>query len=290
MQRLAITPAHDLEPDERREVAALLALVAARDGAEPAVHTAPPPADAPLDAAHFSLARSGRELVGVASLVGYQELEVTGVVHPDHRRRGIGRALVAATRAEIARRGPEQWLLVCDAALPGGAAFAAAMGGTSDFSEHRLRLDPARLPAPAPTSALAIRLATPADTDDLAALLSAAFGDPVEDVRGWVGNDFGQPDRRWFIASLALAPIGTLRVREGEEGGEVYVTGFGIAPAYQNQRLGRQFLLAILAQLRAEGRDTILIEVETNNAPANALYRAVGFEPIRTFAYYRMGV
>jgi len=289
MQRLAITPAHDLDPDERRALAALLAIFAARDGVEPAVHTASPPADASLDAAHFLLAWIDGQLVGVASLVGYQEMEVTGVVHPDYRRRGIGRALVAATRAEIARRGLESWLLVCDAALPSGLAFAAAMGGTNDFSEHRLRLDPARLPAPAPTSAIGVRLATPADTDDLAAIISAAFGDPVEEVRGWVGNDFERPDRRWFLASLAQAPIGTLRVRADEDEG-IYVTGFGIAPAYQNQGLGRQFLLTILAQLRAEGHGTILIEVETNNAPANALYRAVGFEPIRTFAYYRMGV
>ena len=46
MQRLAITPAHDLDPDERRALAALLAIFAARDGVEPAVHTASPPADA----------------------------------------------------------------------------------------------------------------------------------------------------------------------------------------------------------------------------------------------------
>jgi mycothiol synthase len=289
MQQLAIVPAHDLAPDERAELAALLAEARRRDGIEHAVHTAAPPADAPADAAHFFLARIARELVGVVSLVGYQEMEVTGVVRPDQRRRGVGRALVTAARAEIARRGLETWLLACDAALPAGGAFAAALGGALEFSEHRLRLDPSRLPAPAPTSALTCRLATPADTDDLAAIIAAAFGDPFEEVRGWVGNDFDRPDRRWFLASIAQFPIGTLRVRQGE-GDEVYVTGFGIAPAYQNQRLGRQFLLTILAQLRAEGHTNILIEVETTNAPANALYRAVGFEPVRSFAYYRMAV
>jgi GNAT superfamily N-acetyltransferase len=63
-----------------------------------------------------------------------------------------------------------------------------------------------------------------------------------------------------------------------------------LVEAAARARLGRQFLLTILAQLRAEDRDPILIEVETNNAPANALYRAVGFDPVRTFEYYRMNV
>lgn len=288
MQQLAITPRHALAPDEWEEVAALLAVTEARDGSAPLVHTAAPPDDSPADAAHFLLARSDGTLVGIASLVGYQDLEVSGVVHPDHRRRGIGRQLLNAVRAEVARRGLATWLLVCDTALRGGLAFAESVGGTNEFSEHRLLLDPARLPAPAPTSALAVRLAAPADTHDLAAIIAAAFGDPVEEVRGWVGADFDRPDRRWYLASLAQAPIGTLRVRT-VDGEGAYVTGFGIAPAYQNQRLGRQFLLTILAMLRTEQHPAILIEVETNNGPANALYRAVGFDPIRTFAYYRLG-
>lgn len=289
MHQLLITPAPSLDPDERAMVAALLAIAGAHDGVEHAIRIPPPSNDAPADSVHYLLARNGGDLIGIAGLVGYQEVEAAVVVHPDYRRRGVGQQLVTAISGELARRDLRTWLLVSDAATQGGAAFAAAVGATHDFAEHRLRLDPSRLPAPAPTSILTCRLATPADSADLAALIAAAFGDPIEDVRGWVGGDFAHPERRWFIASLAQAPVGALRVRE-VAGEGAYVTGFGIAPAYQNQRLGRQFLLTILAQLRAEGHDPILIEVETNNAPANALYRAVGFEPIRTFEYYRMRV
>lgn len=287
MRDLIITPVVALAEGERAAVADLLAAAEARDGIAHGISTEPPAPDAPIDDAHYLLAREGGAIVGVVGLVGYQEVEATIVVHPDHRRRGIGSRLIAATQAELARRKLATWLLVSDAAA-GTAPFAAAVGGTLDFSEHRLRLDPARLPAPAPTSILISRLATPADTADLASLIAAAFGDPIADVREWVAADFAADDRRWFIASVAQAPVGTLRVRL-VAGEGAYVTGFGIAPAYQNQRLGRQFLLTILAMLRAEGHDPILIEVETTNAPANALYRAVGFDPIRTFGYYRMG-
>lgn len=289
MSGIRIIAAHALDPGQREALVALLAVANDHDGVEHPVRTAPPSPDAPADAGHYLLAFDGDELVGVVGLVGYQEVEAAVVVHPRHRRRGSGHRLIAAAGVELARRGLSTWLIVADATLPGAADFAAAVGGTLDFAEHRLRLDPARLPAPAASSLLTCRLATAADLPDLAAIIAAAFGDPVEDVRGWVGADFEHPERRWFIAAVAQAPVGTLRVR-AVAGEGTYVTGFGIAPAYQNQRLGRQFLLTILAKLRAEGRDPILIEVETNNASANALYRAVGFDPISTFNYYRMGI
>ncbi len=289
MDHVDVTSAHALGRAEDAAVADLLAVARERDGVAAPLHPAAPPGDARPDDANYFLAYRAGVLVGVFNLVGYQETEGSGLVHPDHRRGGIGRRLVAAANAEVVRRGFTSWLLVCEATLPSGPRFAAAVGGKREFAEYRLLLDPARLPAPAPTAALDCRIAVPADANDLAAIVAAAFGDPLTEVRGWVSADFAHADRHWYIATLAQASVGTLRVRliEGEG---TYITGFSIAPAYQNQRLGRQFLLTVLARLRAEGHPTILIEVETNNAHANALYRAVGFDPLPTFEYFRVGV
>ena len=289
MTPVAVTRLQSLAPAQEAAVAALIAVARERDGVAAPLHPAAPPSDARPDDINYFLAYRDGELVGVFNLVGYQETEGSGLVHPDHRRGGIGRVLLAAANAEVARRGFTSWLLVCEATLPSGPLFAIAVGGKREFADYRLLLDPARLPAPAPTSALTCRRATLDDASDLAAIVAAAFGDPLTEVRGWVRSDFDHADRYWYIATIGLAPVGTLRVRliEGEG---TYITGFSIAPAYQNQRLGRQFLLTVLAQLRAEGHPTILIEVETNNAPANALYRAAGFQPLRTFEYYRVGV
>src|SRR5436305_86038 len=43
--------------------------------------------------------------------------EVCGMVHPEYRRRGIGRALVAAV-GEQQQRGTARWFLICDEASP----------------------------------------------------------------------------------------------------------------------------------------------------------------------------
>ncbi len=289
MPPVTVTSVHALTAAEEAAVADLIASARAHDGVDAPLHPAAPPGDARPDDANYFLARRAGKVVGVFNLVGYQETEGSGLVHPDHRRTGIGRQLIAAANAEVVRRGFASWLLVCEATLPSGPRFAAAVGGNREFAEYRLILDPARLPAPAPTSALDCRLATPADANDLAAIVAAAFGDPLTEVRGWVSADFAHDDRYWYIATLAQAAVGTLRVRM-IAGEGTYITGFSIAPAYQNQRLGRQFLLTVLAHLRTQGHPTILIEVETNNAPANALYRAIGFDPLRTFEYFRVEV
>ena len=42
--------------------------------------------------------------------------------------------------------------------------------------------------------------------------------------------------------------------------------------------------------VRVEAVGLKTFEVETNNAHANALYRAIGFDPLRTFEYFRVGV
>src|SRR3712207_221151 len=53
------------------------------------------------------------ELVGFLEMYG-TEVEVLGMVHPEHRRRGIFTALLATARAECRGRGLEELLLVCE--------------------------------------------------------------------------------------------------------------------------------------------------------------------------------
>jgi ribosomal protein S18 acetylase RimI-like enzyme len=41
-----------------------------------------------------------------------------------------------------------------------------------------------------------------------------------------------------------------------------------------------------MSQLRAGGHSRIWLEVDSDNAPALALYRALGFTPTTTYGYY----
>jgi ribosomal protein S18 acetylase RimI-like enzyme len=234
----------------------------------------------------YLLARSEGVIVGMLELVGYHEIEGTLLVTPERRREGIGGALVAAATTQLAARGIASWLLTSDEAFAGGAAFARRHGGVLAHNEHRLTLDPARVPSLLPQPGLVLRPATTADRDDLAAITAAAFGDQLTEVMKWVAQDESRVDRRWFVVTLGARPIGSLRVVQSSDG--LDITAFGVIPAQQGRGYGRALLAHTIATLLAEGERRINIEVATDNAAALGLYLSCGFVARHTYGYYRL--
>ena len=94
-------------------------------------------------------------LVGGAGLQGPdEEVEVAVLVHPGHRRHGVGHSLLKTTIAACRQHAIEEMLLVCAAGAPSGEAFAKAMGAGYRYSEYRMALVAAphapRHPSPTP--------------------------------------------------------------------------------------------------------------------------------------------
>src|SRR5262245_11931545 len=96
-------------------------------------------------------------LVGYAPLDAFgAEYELTLIVHPDFRRRGIGGALAAAAATEARRRGAEKLLLVIQRASTTGQAFAASRGLVATSGEYHLTLE-TTVPPPVPPVPLLLR-------------------------------------------------------------------------------------------------------------------------------------
>lgn len=226
-------------------------------------------------------------LIGIAELIGYREIEGTIIIAPERRRQGLGRRLVTLTAQELAERELADWLLVCDEAFPGGAAFARAFGGTRAYFEHRLTLNPSFVQPIKPLPEhMTIRQAERTDALTIVAITAEAFGDPPTEVSKWIGNDLNRTDRRWFVATRAGEPIGSLRVIDADGGADI--TAFGVLPQHQGQGYGRAILSHTIKLLLDHGVTPINIEVETENAAALGLYRSCGFLPQHTYGYYRV--
>lgn len=133
----------------------------------------------------------------------------------------------------------------------------------------------------------------PSDRDALIAVNGAAFAAHPEQGAMDV-EDFGRrTSQAWFDPAGLLVAVdrgsGELlgfhwTKQHDSRVGEVYVVG--ISPAAQGRGLGRSLTLAGLHHLNALGVDEIILYVESDNAPALAVYRGLGFSTRETHVLY----
>jgi ribosomal protein S18 acetylase RimI-like enzyme len=265
-----------LDGQERAAVEALKAACDGHDGLDHPLHLEDPESPAVL---HYS----GQRLTGAATLQLGAPVEACALVDPAARRRGVGRCLLEAARAECRRRSAGL-LLTVDERSASGHAFALAVGGRRSHAEHRLELRGA--PADrAWTTPLDVRPAGLADAADFARIGAAAFG--RADQLDWTAAvEEGMRGRRhgYYLGCVAAGPIATARTSLDD--GPVYVTALAVLPEWQGRGYGRQLLTRVVRRLVAEGRGPVRIEVATDNPNALALYRSCGFVALQSYAYF----
>ncbi|HEY7341727.1 MAG TPA: N-acetyltransferase [Ktedonobacterales bacterium] len=235
-------------------------------------------------------------LVGFCTLSGDDdpELELCGMVNPAYRRRGIGRALLGAALASARRRlATLRVLAICEDASVAGRAFVAAAGGRPSFSENRMEVA-ATPPAHASASAartLDVREVGPDDARDLARVIAVSFGQSDDHMAEEIVRDMTVEGDRYFLARLGNEPhepVGAFKIFTDKP--KAYIYAFGVLPEYRRRGYGRAMLEDILPRLFAEGWTAVGLEVDADNAPAQALYRSVGFHDVTVYGYYALDI
>jgi len=209
--------------------------------------------------------------------------EVTGMVDPRARRRGIATALLDAAMPLCRERSYTRALLVAPRTPPAAGALALGRGGVLDHSEHALQLDGE--PAPGPTDPrVTLRPMATADRRTVDDLLRIGFGweRPAPD-----DDDPAAADRAdTLVVELDGEPIGTLR--QSRDVDVVGVYGFVIHPDHQGRGIGGDVLRRVCRQARAEGASRVRLEVAVENDRALGLYTSVGFRRVATEDYYAL--
>ncbi len=241
-----------------------------------------PPADDPNDFLYYE----DDTLVGYlnVSCYGTKEKELIGMVHPDHRCKGIFHTLLTAATEKCLHRGVQQFILICDHASHSGLACAEAIGAHHAFSEHEMILGTFRQKH-APDEWLHIRIAGVNDAEVLTSIMATDFGDLAE-AQHYVTSFLSRPDQPFYLATLDQEPIGCLRLDETADSVGIY--GFVVRPEYRGRGYGRQLLESVIRALQATSQRPITLEVETNNTNAIGLYQSCGFEVKATYDYYNL--
>ncbi|WP_051793173.1 mycothiol synthase [Amycolatopsis jejuensis] len=240
---------------------------------------------------------------------GYVHLDVDGdshghqvaelLVHPAHRRHGVGTALAQAL-TERAAAGFRVW---AHGDHPGAAAIAGKLGLARRRELLVLHADADRADWPEPVLHNGFRLRTfvpGQDEDAMVAVNARAFDWHPEQGALTVAEVREEERQAWFDpAGFFLAEndrgevVGFHWTKvhdpvpgrfDGDPVGEVYVVG--VDPATQGSGLGKALTLAGLRYLRSRGLLRVILYVEGDNAPALAVYTKLGFDRFETDVQY----
>ena len=226
---------------------------------------------------------------------GEGEGAVTGelVIHPEHRRQGLGRALTGELAVAAGGHVLRLW-------AHGDLPAAAALARTAGFERFRALWQMRRslgepLAAPALPAGRALRTFVPGqDEDEWLKLNGRAFAKHPEQG-GWTRHDLDLREREpwfdpagFFIAERDGRMTGFHWTKvHNPTLGEVYVVG--VDPDEQGSGLGRALTLAGLRHLRDLGVSQAMLYVDEDNVPAIRMYEGLGFTRAAVDAMYRRG-
>ncbi|GAA1896909.1 mycothiol synthase [Asanoa iriomotensis] len=245
------------------------------------------------------------------TLAGYAHVDTTDavegaaaelVVHPAHRRHGLGRALVDAAISATEEAGLRSLRLWAHGDHPSAGALGVELG----FTRARVLFQMRR------------SLFAPLPERELPPGVTLRAFEPGRDEQEWVrvnARAFAHhPDQgRWTIDDLRIRmaepwfdPAGFLLAVDADTGamlgfhwtkvhgegghqhdpiGEVYVVG--VDPDAHGRGLGAALTVAGLRHLRGAGLDQAMLYVDESNTPAVRLYTGLGFAVWSTDVSYR---
>lgn len=237
---------------------------------------------------YFLLYRQGRPAAAVYLFTpGRSEAEVHAFTLPSFRRKGYITCLLKSVREELQRRGTPSLLYVCDSRSCSGTAFLETEGLTVEFSEYAMTWEPPLKPLN--DTDIQLRRACRRDTEKLALLQHRAFHEEIEHAEQMVTSFLSSPGRDLYVAVTPGDTIVGMIGRYREEG-TAYIHGFTMAEAVRGRGWGRQALTRMVELCFTEDPSRpIILEVETRNAGALALYESCGFHVRSRFDYYRQG-
>ncbi|MCH7229419.1 mycothiol synthase [Glycomyces sp. L485] len=241
------------------------------------------------------------------TIIGYAGVEIVGeaagvelAVDPDHRRRGVGRALlrevVASLEAEITSL--KVW---AHGDLPAATALATSEGFIRDRVLFKLSRDlegfewPSSWPSstagnwprgtgPAVSLPAGVSLRdfeVGEDEDEWLRVNAAAFAHHPEQGRWTIEDLRARQEETWFdpegllVAEDADGLLGFHWTKIEGGVGEIYV--LGVDPRAQGTGLGKTLTLAGLAHLATHGIHQVELYTDESNARAVELYRSQGF-------------
>ena len=220
------------------------------------------------------------ELVGLLTVYADDpDVEVAILVHPNHRRQGIARALYRSFEKETASYPIESVTFQTERIFLENHPDFASNWGLVEDDETETWLGKDRRPYPLATiSNLEVVLADRSYQDQISQLKFEAFSEEHESrevVDRYVAKALKDPESRLYILLKNDQVIGTCTVDLSSNTNYFY--GLAIAELERGKGYGSYLAKSLVNQLIAQNDKEFQIAVEDSNVGAKRLYEKIGF-------------
>ena len=220
------------------------------------------------------------ELLGLLTVYADDEdVEVSILVDPSHRREGIARAMYRSFEKEMAYYPIRSVTFQTERVFLDHHPDLASHWGLVEDEETETWLGRDRTPyALDSRSDVKVLLAEPSYLDEIAQLHHQAFSDAEETLevsRRYITEALEDSDSLLYILLKEGQVIGVCTV--DLSGNSNYLYGLAVAEAYRGQGYGSYLAKSVVNQLIAQNDKSFQIAVEDSNVGAKRLYEKIRF-------------
>ena len=220
------------------------------------------------------------ELLGLLTVYADdQDVEVSILVDPSHRRQGVARAMYRSFEKDMAAYPIRSVTFQTERVFLDCHPDLASHWGVVEDEETETWLGRDKTPyALDSRSDVKVLLAEPSYLDEIAQLHHQAFSDPEETLdvsRRYITEALKDSDGLLYILLKEAQVIGVCTV--DLSGNSNYLYGLAIAEAYRGQGYGSYLAKSVVNQLIEHNDKPFQIAVEDSNIGAKRLYENIGF-------------
>ena len=220
------------------------------------------------------------ELLGLLTVYADDEnVEVSILVEPSHRRQGIARAMYRSFEKELASYPIRSVTFQTERVFLDHHPDLASHWGLVEDEETETWLGRDRTSyALDSRSDIKVLLAEPSYLDEIAQLHHQPFSDAeqtLEVSRRYITEALEDSDSLLYILLKEGQVIGVCTV--DLSGNSNYLYGLAVAEAYRGQGYGSYLAKSVVNQLIAQNDKSFQIAVEDSNVGAKRLYEKIGF-------------
>ena len=207
------------------------------------------------------------------------DVELSILVHPNHRCQGIARALIKSFKEETASYSIQSVTFQTERVFLDRHPDLASHWGLIENEETETWLGRDRTPYVLESrSDVKVLLAEPSYLEEITQLHHQAFSDAEETLevsRRYITEALKDSDGLLYILLKEGQVIGVCTV--DLSGNSNYLYGLAVAEAYRGQGYGSYLAKSVVNQFIAENDKSFQIAVEDDNIGAKRLYEKIGF-------------